>query len=174
MLDFFRILPFPHSVPKDVIWVYGGGVEGPPFLVWDGRRALLISLMMSALYSGLTLGKLHQDLPHCEQNKSNWKHSCFRAYHTSSFCHLPEYRRKFLDSVYNNMSWGRFWRAEMSCFALAGPPCSLLPEHSSLPGDTKTHTFPSVSPALSSAFFPIPERKGSPFHFLFLSWTSFF
>ena len=49
----------------------GVGVEGPPFLVWDGQRAPLISLMMSALYSGLTLGKLHQDLPHCEQNKSN-------------------------------------------------------------------------------------------------------
>ena len=25
MLDFFRIFPFPHSVPKDVIWVYVGG-----------------------------------------------------------------------------------------------------------------------------------------------------
>lgn len=163
MLDLFRIFPFPHSIPKDVIWVYGGEVECPPFLVWDGQRAPLISLMMPALYSGLSLGKLHQDLPHWEQNKPNWKHSCLRAYHTSSFCSLPEYRRKFLDSIYINRSWGRFWRAEMGCFALAGPPWQSPPRTQRSPGrhqdtHTRSHQFPQHSPPLSSQF--LREREG--------------
>ena len=164
MLDLLRNFTFPLSVPKDVVWEYGGEVEGPPFLVWDGGRTPLISLMMLALYSGLSLGKLHQDLPHWEQSKSNWKHSCFRAYHTASFCHLPKHRRKFLDSVYINMSWGRFWTAEMGPFALARPHGSLPPEHSGLPGDTTAHSFPSVSPT-TLLFLPSSSerQKALPF-----------
>ena len=39
MLDQFRILPLPLSVPKDGVWVYGGGEEGPLVLVWGGRES---------------------------------------------------------------------------------------------------------------------------------------
>ena len=165
ILDLFRIFPFPHSVPKDVIWVYGGEVEGPPFLVWDGRRAPLISLMMPALYSGLSLGELHQDLPRWEQNKSNWKHSCLRAYHTSSSCSLPEYRRKFLDSVYINMSWGRFWRAEMGCFALAGPPWQSPSRTQRSPGRHQDTHVPISFPSTLLLFLPNSSEKGKALPF---------